>query len=154
MCLYWKVDDGQLVVVGVGVDDLLATGTDTAAVDRFFNQLGSLSIKDLGVLSKFIGMRVAMEDDGNYVLDQTEAIGDLLREHGLENANATRAPIVSDCYEVLPEDCELLGASADCGGPSVRTFKFLVGSLLWVAHCTRPDITFAVHKATRQTHQP
>ena len=25
MCLYWKVDDGQLVVVGVYVDDLLAT---------------------------------------------------------------------------------------------------------------------------------
>ena len=49
----------------VYVDDLLATGTDTAAVERFFNQLGSLSIKDLGVVSKFIGMRVAMEDDGS-----------------------------------------------------------------------------------------
>ena len=51
ICLYWKVDDGQLVVVGVYVDDLLATGADTAAVERFFNHLGSLSIKDLGVVS-------------------------------------------------------------------------------------------------------
>ena len=61
MCLYWKVDDGQLVVVGVYVDDLLATRTDKAAVERFFNHLGSLSIKDLSVGSKFLGMRVAME---------------------------------------------------------------------------------------------
>ena len=44
--------------------------------------------------------------------------------------------------------------SADSGGPSVRTFQSLVVSLLWVARCTRPDIAFAVHKATRQTHQP
>jgi len=26
--------------------------------------------------------------------------------------------------------------------------------LLWIARCTRPDISFAVHKATRHTHQP
>ena len=28
----------------------------------------------------------------------------------------------------------------------------LVGSLLWVARCSRTDIVFEVHKATRQTH--
>ena len=84
--------------MGVYVDDLLATGADTAAVERFFNQLGSLSIKDLDVVSKFLGMRVTMKDDGSYILDQTEAIGELLREHGLENTNAMRAPIGSECY--------------------------------------------------------
>ena len=94
-----------------------------------------------------------MEDDGSYVLDHTEAIGELLRKHGLENANATQDPIESYCYEDKVEDCELLGESADSGGPSVRTFQSLVGSLLWVARCTRPDIAFAVHKATRQIHQ-
>jgi hypothetical protein len=30
----------------------------------------------------------------------------------------------------------------------------VVGALLWVARCTRPDIAFAVHRATRRTHQP
>ena len=54
MCLYWKVDDGQLVVVGVYEDDLLATGTDTAAVERVFSQLRSLYNKDLGVVSNFL----------------------------------------------------------------------------------------------------
>lgn len=28
-----------------------------------------------------------------------------------------------------------------------------MGRLLWIARCTRPDISFAVHKATRRTHQ-
>uniref|UniRef100_A0AAV1TRZ6 Reverse transcriptase Ty1/copia-type domain-containing protein n=1 Tax=Peronospora matthiolae TaxID=2874970 RepID=A0AAV1TRZ6_9STRA len=62
MRLNWKVDDGQLVVVGVYVDDLLAAGTDTAAIESFFNHLKSLSIKELGVVSTFLAVRVAMDN--------------------------------------------------------------------------------------------
>ena len=29
-----------------------------------------------------------------------------------------------------------------------------MGSLLWIARCPKPDISFAVHRATRRTHQP
>uniref|UniRef100_M4B3H5 Reverse transcriptase Ty1/copia-type domain-containing protein n=1 Tax=Hyaloperonospora arabidopsidis (strain Emoy2) TaxID=559515 RepID=M4B3H5_HYAAE len=93
MCLYRKVDDGQLIFVGVCFNGLLAKGTDTAALDRFFTQLGSLSIKDLGIVSKFLGMRVAIDDEGSYVLEQSEAIRELLCEHELESVNPTRAPI-------------------------------------------------------------
>uniref|UniRef100_A0AAV1VG86 Reverse transcriptase Ty1/copia-type domain-containing protein n=1 Tax=Peronospora matthiolae TaxID=2874970 RepID=A0AAV1VG86_9STRA len=96
MCFYWKRDGDDLVVVGVYVDDLLATGTSAAAVERFFASLASLSIKDLGRVSMFLGMRVT--------------------------------------HNVL-----------------------VVGRLspLWVARCTRPDISaFAVHKVTRRAHAP
>ncbi|RAW21862.1 hypothetical protein PC110_g21693 [Phytophthora cactorum] len=40
------------------------------------------------------------------------------------------------------------------GEPTIRGFQSLVGSLLWIARCTRSDISFTVHKATRRTHQP
>ena len=154
ICLYYQVECGQLVIVGVYVDDLLATGTDAAAVDRFFVKLGSLSIKDLGTVSKFLGMRVTIDNSAGYVLDQAEAIGELLREHGLEDANPTKAPIVADCYDLLPDDSALLTETKVKGAPTIKTFQSLVGSLLWIARCTRPDIAFAVHKATRQNHPP
>ena len=35
-----------------------------------------------------------------------------------------------------------------------RKFRSLAGALLWIARCTRPDISFAVHRMTRQTHAP
>ena len=78
---YWKKDGKDLVIVGVYVDDLLVTGTDTADVDRFFAGLGSLAINDLGAVHKFLGMQVIMEDDGSYLIDQETAIRDILREH-------------------------------------------------------------------------
>uniref|UniRef100_A0AAV1VGV3 LAGLIDADG endonuclease n=1 Tax=Peronospora matthiolae TaxID=2874970 RepID=A0AAV1VGV3_9STRA len=99
-------------------------------------------------------MRVVLNDGGEYQLDQEEAINDLLREHGLSNANLTLAPIGSDCYEIHPSDNALLEGKGKNGLPTVKEFQSLVGSLLWVARCTLPDIVFAVHKATRQTHQP
>lgn len=76
MCLFWKCDEEDSVVVGVYVDDLLATGIDAAAVDRFFDSLASFFIEDLGRVRKFLGIRVTIDDDGSYVLDQDEAISD------------------------------------------------------------------------------
>uniref|UniRef100_A0AAV1UAA6 Uncharacterized protein n=1 Tax=Peronospora matthiolae TaxID=2874970 RepID=A0AAV1UAA6_9STRA len=52
------------------------------------------------------------------------------------------------------EDAEYLPARGAKGDPSVKSFQSVVGNLLWIARCTRPDICFAVHKTTRQTHKP
>uniref|UniRef100_A0AAV1TI68 Uncharacterized protein n=1 Tax=Peronospora matthiolae TaxID=2874970 RepID=A0AAV1TI68_9STRA len=154
MCFYWKHDGDDLVVVGVYVDDLLATGKSAAAVERFFASLASLSINDLDRVSKFLGMRVTHNGQNGYTLDQEEAIRDLLRDNGLADANSTWTPIYDSCYELKEGDAELLGTPSAKLGPTVRQFQSLVGSLLWVARCTRPDIAFAVHKVTRRAHAP
>ena len=36
----------------------------------------------------------------------------------------------------------------------MTSWQKLIGSLLWIARCTRPGIMFAVHAATRRTHAP
>ena len=55
MCLYHKKDGVGIVVVGIYVDDLLATGTSAEVGDRFFISIKNLSIEDLGRLPKFVG---------------------------------------------------------------------------------------------------
>ena len=115
--------------------------------------LSTLAIKDLGEVRNFLGMRDT-RDGSIYALDQEESIKDLLREHGLEAANPTRAPISADCYDADEDDMKMLKALSSSGEPTVKSFQSLVGSLLWIARCTRPDVVFAVHKATRKTHAP
>ena len=46
----------------------------------------------------------------------------------------------------------LLKTMSTGGGATINSFQSLVGSLLWVARSSRPDIAFAVHKTRRQTH--
>jgi hypothetical protein len=48
----------------------------------------------------------------------------------------------------LDEDSELLSPQ------EATRFRTLAGGLLWITRCTRPDISYAVHKMTRCTHAP
>ena len=77
-----------------------------------------------------------------------------MKEHGLDDANGARTPISDDCNEAYDQGTKMLPPTNTAGLPSVKTFQSLVGSLLWIARCTRPDISFAVHRTTRKTHKP
>ncbi|KAE9324368.1 hypothetical protein PR003_g16747 [Phytophthora rubi] len=143
-----------LVVIGVYVDDLLVTRVQQHAVDTFFGGLTEISIKDLGPASKFLDMRAAYNEDEGYEFDQELAIEEMLREHGIESAHSVRTPIGTEANEINEASDELLPASGGGGVMTMRKFQSLVGDLMWVVRCTRPDIAFAVHKASRRTHSP
>ena len=72
----------------------------------------------------------------------------------MRDANPTKTPTGDDCYEVVDDEAAMLETTSAGGRATINAFQSLVGSLLWVARCSRPDIAFAVHKATRQTHAP
>uniref|UniRef100_A0AAV1T6R3 Reverse transcriptase Ty1/copia-type domain-containing protein n=1 Tax=Peronospora matthiolae TaxID=2874970 RepID=A0AAV1T6R3_9STRA len=154
ICLYYKHQGQEWTIVGVYVDDLLVTGTKQCAVDEFFAGMETLSIKDLGVVQKFLGLRISLDDTQGYILDQEVMIDVLLRDFKLESANGVRTPIRDECNDDNKDDVDCLPARGASSEPSLSAFRSLVGSLLWIARCTRPDICFAVHKATRQTHKP
>ncbi|KAG2762052.1 hypothetical protein PC129_g919 [Phytophthora cactorum] len=48
MCVYYRRDGCEILIVGAYVDDLLVTGTRQELVDGFFGELSELAVKDLG----------------------------------------------------------------------------------------------------------
>ncbi|KAE9245156.1 hypothetical protein PF002_g7398 [Phytophthora fragariae] len=54
-CMYAKIEVDGTTLVGVYVDDLLVTGTSEATVDKFVADMQVVELKDLGVVSKFLG---------------------------------------------------------------------------------------------------
>lgn len=64
-CLYYKADGERQTVMGVYVDELLVTGT-SKRFDEVFKVLATLQIKDLGVVNKFLGMRLTHSFHGRY----------------------------------------------------------------------------------------
>ncbi|KAE8877425.1 hypothetical protein PF005_g6507 [Phytophthora fragariae] len=53
--MYAKIEVDGTTLVGVYVDDLLVTGTSEATVDKFVADMQVVELKDLGVVSKFLG---------------------------------------------------------------------------------------------------
>ena len=56
-----RVED--VTIIGVCADDLLVTASSPRMVELFFEAMACLSIKDLGEVRKFLGMRVSLEDE-------------------------------------------------------------------------------------------
>ena len=47
-------------------------------------------------MSKFLGLRISLDEEVRYVCDHEVSIDLLLKEYGLETANGVRAPIVEE----------------------------------------------------------
>lgn len=71
----------------------------------------------------------------------------------MAEANGLQIPAGEDRNEDEASETKYLVTEGVPGDPSIREFQSLVGSLLWTSRCTQPDISFAVHDATRQTHK-
>uniref|UniRef100_A0AAV1UA96 Reverse transcriptase Ty1/copia-type domain-containing protein n=1 Tax=Peronospora matthiolae TaxID=2874970 RepID=A0AAV1UA96_9STRA len=55
-----------------------------------------LEVKDLGLVTKFLGMGVTYDDKNGYALEQKQCIRELLATSGLDLANPTRTPTGED----------------------------------------------------------
>ncbi|KAG4051572.1 hypothetical protein PC123_g13226 [Phytophthora cactorum] len=152
VCLYLAADSGGMTVVGTYVDDLLVTGTDKGSVSPFFVEMGGLELKGLSVTSHFLGMSVQYDGQSGYKFGQEAAIVEMLTKFGLAKANSVRAPIggedpaETDVADLLPHATKEMTPTE----LTVASFQSLVGSLLWIARCTRSDM-FAVRCALCNT---
>lgn len=128
MCLYIKDTDRNVTVVGVYVDDVLVTGTSTDVVERIFDSMVSLAIKDLGSVNKFLSLRIMLGSEAGYVLDQELIIDLLSQNHGW---NGTRTPIGEECQKKQRGNArvKIVGCFIEGELASIKAFQSLVGSL-------------------------
>ena len=91
-------------MVGVYVDDLLATANKEGLLDQFGKDMVSLELKGLGTVENFLGMRISYEMEDGYTVDQEQTINEILQRNRLKKANAVRAPIADESF--LESECE------------------------------------------------
>ena len=110
--------------------------------------MSSFDVKLFGKLTSFVGWNIIQRPEG-IKIDQRGYVKQVLKDHNMETANATRTP--------LPKDANVLPAgefekTLDVTGH--KKYRSLVGSLMYLAVCTRPDISFSVAVLARQVHAP
>ena len=72
--LYYKVEDGKLVMVLLYVDDLFVTGMDGLIADTKRKLVAEFEMKDLGMMHYFLGMEVWQSADGIFLGQEKYAI--------------------------------------------------------------------------------
>ncbi|KAL8093109.1 hypothetical protein AgCh_035123 [Apium graveolens] len=142
--VYTRKQDGETLIVGVYVDDLLITGTSILAIKQFKDQMKSIfKMSDLGKLSYYLGIEVNQGADC-IKLKQSTYARKLLEKAGMSDCNPTK-------FLMDPK----LHITKDEGGEAVNLieYKSIVGSLRYLVH-TRPDIAFAVGIVSRFMEHP
>ncbi|KAM2276855.1 hypothetical protein ACFXTI_035234 [Malus domestica] len=136
------LQDGVPVIVLVYVDDILVTGSHTAACQRFIQKLSSVfPVKDLGPLHYFLGLEVQRSADGLF-LHQSKYISDLLHKTRMDGAKPCLTPLGS---HKLDHTGSLL--------PDPTEYRSIVGALQYLTW-TRPDLSFAVNQVCQFMHAP
>ncbi|GMF44662.1 unnamed protein product [Phytophthora fragariaefolia] len=107
-----------------------------------------------GILHQVPASSTVNHELHGYMLNQSQAILELLERFGLADANTVIVPVVDNQDE--GDDRPLLPGGTDGTPyrPTIQLFPSLVGSLLWIARYARPDTVFTVHRVTRRAHAP
>ena len=134
-CLYIIWLPNLKVLISVHVDDYAIATTCMTFYAKFIKAFGTrFNIKELGDLSFILQMKITRTHN-HITISQERMIIDLALQYGLSKAKPKYTPIVVGANKLLPVENESEGW---------WPFRNIIGSLLWIARKTRPDIYWAV----------
>ena len=152
------------------VDDCIVGG-QVSKVLEVKKRLGEIfKIKDLGELSKFLGMEVVRKAaEGTIFLSQQQYTYQILERFSMSEAVPNKIPMDTGMKlrKCLPSESEmgllkLKGQQLDeyrgqfvaLPEDKAAAYGSIVGAVMYLAGCTRPDISYAVAKLGRYTSAP
>jgi Reverse transcriptase (RNA-dependent DNA polymerase) len=142
--LFFKVNSHSTTYILVYVDDILVTGSSSHAIQSLLSALQQqFSLKNLGCLNYFLGIEVT-DENGSLHLSQTRYLQSLLERTHMHNAKPIHTPMVSGQQLSKFSGTKLLDP---------HLYRSTVGALQY-ATVTRPDLTFAVNKASQFMCEP
>jgi Reverse transcriptase (RNA-dependent DNA polymerase) len=134
----------QVIYLLVYVDDILITGNDSTAIEHLMHTLNTqFSIKNLGSLNYFLGIEVFTDSSGLH-LSQSRYLLSILERASLATVKPCTTPMQSG-----------VSVSKFSGSPldNPQLYRSIIGALQY-ATITRPDLTFAVNKASQFMANP
>ncbi|SGY47831.1 BQ5605_C001g00579 [Microbotryum silenes-dioicae] len=151
ICIYRRDHDGHSHYIALYVDDLLLVGPSVAEIDRVLDALELMyGIKRLGPAEYILGIQVkrgfGLGTNGSITLSQERYLRDLLDKFRLGNAKPASIPM---------QPGVVLDFQDSSATPQDRTrYLQAIGSLMYAAVGTRPDLAYVVAYLARFSQQP
>lgn len=138
--VYTGKKNETLLIVATYVDDIIIASSDRKWISEIKSGLKRcFDLRDLGKINHCLGLEFTQRKGEIFVCQEGYA-KDLLRRFGMEECNPVATPI--DINQKLSEPTEPLN-EADF------SFRRMIGSLMYLAVCTRPDISYAVNSLSQ-----
>jgi hypothetical protein len=144
--VFYKVEDGVLIVVAVYVDDKLMLSKDQKAIDKLKKQLSrEYEMTDLGEAHWILGMEIIRDRDKKTIeLSQHQYIQSILERYDMANSRSVVTPIDPNVKLIKLDEPET----------DVKEYQSALGALMYAMLATRPDLAFAVGALSKHAATP
>lgn len=144
--LFTSVSQQSIIIVAVYVDDILISSSSIQLVQKTKDSFSNMfKMTDLGEIKLFLGIEISRIRDGTMELRQTSYVESVLERYGFSQCKPQATPSDPSAKPDKNNDVPL--------GSDVP-YREAVGSLIYLATSTRPDIAFAVSHASRSLSNP
>ncbi|BES97325.1 Hydra magnipapillata [Nesidiocoris tenuis] len=134
-CIYISGKGGDRILVAVYVDDIIIASSDKEKTENLkMNLTQTFEMRDIGELKYCLGIEFQRLKDGSISMNQLGHIEKLIEKFGMNSSKITKTPMEINLKLEFPEDKT----------PANVPYQSLIGSLNFLATCTRPDIAYAV----------
>ena len=144
-CVYYRYGGGEGVILCLYVDDILILGTSLNVIKEVKDFLSqSFEMKDLGEADVILNIKLVKESNGGMTLSQTHYVEKVLSRFGYSTYKPASTPY--DASVIIKKNKE--------DTKDQLRYSQIIGSLMYLASATRPDIAYAVSKLSRFVSNP
>ena len=153
-CLYIHVQDTDICIISLYVDDLVIAASSLSVIRHVKSRLQQFYLmKDLGVIDEILGCKVIVDRDLDSITIQQaqytkEIIAKFLPEDDTTVSSVPADPNLHLVQSQCAQSEEEIDAMKDV------PYRQAIGSLLWLALGTRPDISYAVGQVAKFNANP
>ena len=154
--VYYKWDGVNRVWLALYVDDIFLISRSLANIEASKRTLGvDMKVKDLGVAQFLLGIELRrMQEgmkEGDIMLVQEKYIIEILQQFKMTDCKPSSTPLEPSVKLTLKDS-----PVDDIGKARMEQFPYrqVVGKLMYLAVCTRPDICQAVSELSRFNNNP
>ncbi|XP_077231988.1 uncharacterized protein LOC143865549 [Tasmannia lanceolata] len=143
-CGYSRFEGNSGVLICLYVDDMLIIGTSLDVINDTKNLLlENFDMKDLGLADVILGIKIIRNSEGT-VLTQSHYVKKILKK--FNKFDCTPLSVPYDPSSKLKKNT----------GKSISQLEYsrIIGSLMYLMNCTRPDIAYAVGRLSRYSRNP
>lgn len=135
-CLFTKNDGNSRTIVLLYVDDFFLFSNCIQETNRLKCKLSeNFKIKDLGCIKRCLGMNVNFDKENGVIsINQKDYIDELIKKFNINDCKAVNTPIEQKLNLVKSSVCD-----------KKLLYQQLIGSMMYLAVLTRPDIVFSVN---------
>ncbi len=144
LCIYIKGQEKHNIIIMIYVDDLIVMAKTKSSIDEVCEQLKTeFDIKELGEVKYCLGIEVKRDRLKKIIeISQESMINRVAERFKMSDCKPTYLPADANSRLTKPE-------SQSDYETSKMPYRELVGSLMYIMVCTRPDISNAVGEVSK-----